>query len=842
MSARSSITKADRLRFLSEYRAKAEHLYDHLPWAALIAPGVILNKDGAFQKTLRFRGPDLASSTDASLLAVRAQLNNALRRLGSRWCLHIEAVRSASPTYPDSRFPDPISQLVDDERRWDFAGDGRFFESRFLVTFTMLTPTETSSKVAAVLISNAPEGQGPVGMYKASLAEFTNTITQIRAILGAIMPEVEDLDDDETLTYLHGCVSTRNHWVRTPPTPAYLDAYLTDDTLTTGLYPRLGPHFLRTISIRSYPAASTPAILDGLNELPIAYRWVSRYLALDKEDADRELKRARKLWWQARKSMIAMVMEGITRQETSHLNPDAAAKAQDADEALAILGGDYASMGHFTPTITLTDVDADRLNDKVRQVEAVINRCGFVAKVEDVNAVEAWLGSIPGEAYADVRRPIVSTLNLCDMIPMSAIWPGPTHNRHLTDQCILRGHAKVRQPPLMYTRTAGSTPFRLDLHQGDVGHTMIVGPTGAGKSVLLNTLALQWLRYPEAQVFFFDKGASSRAATHLVGGDFHALGADDSDLAFQPLADLDDAESMSWAQEWVQDIVVAQGVELTPEIRSELWDALSNLASGPREQRTLTILAATIQHQQVKQALEPYTWNGAHGHLLDAQGNTTLTGRWQTFEMDQLMANKTALAPVLTYIFRAIEQRFDGRPTLLIIDEAWSFLDKTSFAAKIREWLKTLRKRNVAVVFATQGLEDISGSSIAPALIESCPTRCFLPNPDAITPRIKASYLAFGLNDQQIQLIATAYGKRDYYFQTTSGNRLIQLGLGPVGLIAAGSSSPGDQSLITDCLARHGRDGFAHAFLRAKGAPDAVLAAYRRLEAELSAQPLDQAA
>ena len=184
------------------------------------------------------------------------------------------------------------------------------------------------------------------------------------------------------------------------------------------------------------------------------------------------------------------------------------------------------------------------------------------------------------------------------------------------------------------------------------------------------------------------------------------------------------------------------------------------------------------------------------------------------------MGNKAALAPVLTYIFRTLEKRFDGRPTLLVLDEAWLFLDQGSFAAKIREWLKTLRKFNVAVVFATQSLADIARSSIAPALIESCPTRVFLPNPDAQTPQIAELYSAFGLNAQQIRIIASATPKREYYYQSSSGNRLFELGLGPLTLAAVGASSPGDQQLMSAILAEHGAEGFAAAFYGAKGQSD----------------------
>jgi type IV secretion/conjugal transfer VirB4 family ATPase len=809
--------------YLAEYRTRAQRLFDHLPWAMLIGPGLVLNKDGGFQKTLGFRGPDLASATEPGLIAARAQLNNALRRLGSRWCLHIEAVRRPSQAYPDSAFPDPVSGLVDEERRSAFEAEERHFESRYFLTFTYLPPEESVGRAEALVVENIPEGRGAGALYRAALGDFLAVVGSIGDILAGVMPTVRWLDDDETLTYLHDCVSTKHHPVARPDVPAYLDAFLTDDDFQGGLYPRLGGQYLRTLSVRAYPTVSSPGILDRLNTLGLGYRWVCRYLPLDKEDARRTITTLRKRWFAKRKGVMALIKEAITHEPSLLQDPDAIAKTDDADAALAILGGDAASMGYFTPTVTLMDADPDRLAAKVREVESAINRMGFVCKVEDVNAVEAWLGSLPGQAYADLRRPLVSSLNLCDMMPASAVWPGPSVNAHLTDECGKRGHAGS-QPPLMHTRTAGTTPFRLDLHQGDVGHAMIVGPTGAGKSVLLSTLALQWRRYPEAQVFVFDKGMSARAATLLAGGRFYGLsGAGEAgDLAFQPLADLQGAEARSWAEGWVIDLIAAEGVPITPAIKEELWTALSSLAAGPREQRTLTLLAATVQDQAIKAALQPFTLGGPHGALLDAHEIKLDQCDWQAFEMGELMSSKAALAPVLTYIFHVLEGRFDGRPTLLVLDEAWLFLDEGAFAAKIREWLKTLRKKNVAVVFATQSLADVARSSIAPALIESCPTRIFLPNPDAQTPQIAALYEGFGLNAQQLRIIATATPKREYYYQSPAGNRLFELGLGPLTLACVGASSPGDQQLMDRLLAEVGPERFAEAWFRARGLPVAA--------------------
>lgn len=716
-----------------------------------------------------------------------------------------------------------MSHIVDEERRAAFEQEAVQFESRYYLTFTYLPPPDAIGRAERLLVENLPAGRSAQALYRAALADFQAVVAGVADILGSVMAEVRMLDDADTLSFLHACVSTQAHLVSPPQTPAYLDALLTDDDFQGGLYPKLGESYLRTISIRAYPALSSPGLLDELNLLGTAYRWSCRFLPLDKEDARRAVTALRKRWFAKRKGVGALLKEAITHEPSLLEDPDARAKAEDADAALMVLGGDAASLGYFTPTITLCDRDPARLAEQVRRVEAAINRAGFVAKVETLNAVEAWLGSLPGQAYADVRRPLVSTLNLCDMLPVSAVWAGPSRNAHLSDVCGRAG-APGPQPPLLHALTGATTPFRLDLHQGDVGHALVVGPTGAGKSVLLNTLALQWLRYPQAQVVIFDKGRSARATTLLVGGRHHDLGGERDEVAFQPLAGLEAPEHRAWAQDWLLDLLAAEGVVADPPMKEALWSALATLAAGPPEQRTLTVLAASIQDQSVKAALAPYVLGGPHGSLLDAARDSLPDARWQAFEMGELMARRGAVGPVLTYLFRSLERRFDGRPTLVLLDEAWLFLDSTAFAGKIREWLKTLRKSNVAVVFATQSTADIAGSSIAPALVEGCPTRIFLPNRDALSPQIAGLYERFGLSERQLELLASATPKRDYYYQSAAGDRLFELGLGPVALAAVASGAPADHALIDRLLDEHGEHGFAAAFFAAKGLPE--VAAY----------------
>jgi len=248
-----------------------------------------------------------------------------------------------------------------------------------------------------------------------------------------------------------------------------------------------------------------------------------------------------------------------------------------------------------------------------------------------------------------------------------------------------------------------------------------------------------------------------------------------------------------------------------------VWSALTSLASAPAGERTLTGLSVLLQSNALKSALQGYTLEGPFGRLLDAAEDRLALANVQCFETEGLLHHARVVLPVLTYLFHRLEDRFSGRPTLLILDEAWVYLDNPAFAARIREWLKTLRKKNVAVVFATQSLADITNSTIAPAVIESCPQRIFLPNDRAVEPEARRAYEQFGLNERQIQLIATAMPKRYYYLQSRQGNRLFQLGLGPIALALCGVSSPADQALIDRVLAETRPEPFAEAWLSAKG-------------------------
>jgi len=797
---------------LREYRVKADHLADYIPWAALVAEGVILNKDGSFQRTAQFRGPDLDSAVPSELMAVSARLNNALRRLGSGWAVFFEAQRNPALNYPNSHFPDLASRLVDYERRAQFEEEGVHYESSYYLTLLFLPPVEETTRTENFLFDGIDHSSCINGQE--ILGSFIDQCDRLLQLLDGFMRECAWLNSEQTLTYLHSTISTKRHRVRVPETPMYLDGLLTDQPLTGGLSPVLGNQHLRILTITGFPSITTPGILDELNQLAFPYRWSTRAIMLDKQDATKLLTKIRRHWFAKRKSVAAILKEVMTNEASTLIDADAQNKAMDADAALQELGADNIGQAYVTATVCVWDENPKNADEKLRLVEKVIQGRDFTCMAESINAVDAWLGSLPGHAYANVRQPPISTMNIAHMIPLSAVWAGSLYDEHFN------------QPPLFFGRTEGSTPFRFSLHVGDVGHTLVIGPTGAGKSVLLALMAMQFRRYRASQIFAFDFGGSIRAATLAMDGEWRDLGGALTDnaidsVALQPLAHIDGLGEKSWAADWIAGILTREKIVLKPEDKEQIWSALSSLASAPIQERTLTGLSALLQSKHLKNALKAYCINGAYGRLLDAEAERLGETDVLAFETEGLIKSKAAPA-VLSYLFHQVEKRLTWRPTLIIIDEGWLALDDEGFAEQLREWLKTLRKKNASVIFATQSLSDIENSPIASAIIESCPTRLFLANERALEPQITRLYRQFGLNERQIEIIARATPKRDYYCQSRRGNRLFDWRLGEIALAFVAASSKADQAAIAQIYAEQGRLSFVPAWLKHRGCGWAV--------------------
>jgi type IV secretion system protein TrbE len=797
---------------LKGYQTQKPHLADALVWAGTIRPGVMLNKNGSLQATITYRGPDLESATAGELVYLSAQLNNVLRRFKAPWTFFVEQQRFAAPEYPDTVWPHPVPALMDEERRLLFS-QGDYFESAYYLTLVWQTPTTRQGWGKRLLYENLPDEDSV--NYQECLDYFDDEVTRTLGFLSDIFPYVAPLNDDETWSYLHSTISTKRHPVRMPDLPLYADYLLADQPLAGGIRPTLGPAgdewYIRTATIVGFPSDGWPCMLDGLNALALSCRFVVRFIVLGEEQALKEGRKMEKQWLSKRKGLLTMLIEQATKTVSAREDAFAAEMALDAKEWNALISSGEVTAGYATTTIVVMDQDPKKAAEKLALCERVVNNTGLVTIREDIGAVGSWFGSHPGNVYGNVRRPVVHTGNLARMFPgKSALWSGPSRNTHLDGPCILQAVSM------------GQTPFRENFHVGDVGDVFVVGPKGAGKSFWLALHATQFLKYAKvdeatgerrwAQVHFLDKDYSAMVATASVGGKMYIPGEDDA-LTFQPLADLHLDSERTWAMEWLAGLFANERVLLTPQQTEVLWAAVCAVARLEVRQRTLTGLTVLCQDNDLRQVLHKYTVDGPHGGLLDADTDTTLDGHWHWYELSTLLRMKSVLVPTMTCFFHKIAKSLTGAPTVVLVDEGAFVSDEPVYVKQVVEYLKTLRKLNGSVWFATQSLMDSDNSVIGDVLFQECLTKIYLANPAAHSPRARTWYERWGLNERQIDLIANATPKRHYYFAQGRNHRLYDLAAGPVQVALCSGPEVEERPIVRKLYQEHPQD-FAAQWLR----------------------------
>lgn len=798
--------------WLDEYKKEKDRLSDVLPWHCLISPAVLVTKDGGLMATIEYRGMDVGSASKPELMRMVAQVNHVIKQFEGGWTLFFEAKRVKCRPYPRRYFPDQVTQDIEDERRAAMNA-GNFYESRYYFTLHYLPPPDTVHTASEwFLIREERQTAKGADAYARHVQDFESRVSTVYALIKDVFKSIRLLKRGEFLSYLHSCISARPTLQVADPEingaiPVHLDVVLADSPLVSGYELKLGDLHLRIISIKSFPVSSVPCYLDALNTLDIEYRWCSRFICLDKRDALAELRTYRKKYFSAR-TTIASYLRELTSggRETGLENSEADMKFEETREALKAVEADFASEGYYTMTVIVADRDAEEVKAKAKLIEKTINRLGFTTYDEKVNALEAWLGSVPGNVAFNPRRPLYYSLGLCHLLPLSANWAGQERNDHLRDY------------PLLYTKTSGSTPFRVSLHYGDVGHTLIIGPTGAGKSTLLGLIAAQFRTYKDAQVFIFDVDCSCKALTLGAGGDFYDAAS--SAFSYQPLKGIDKEDELTWAHEWIVSILEADNIDggkAAVDTKKAVKDALTALAGAPVKQRTMTGLMINLQNVGLRTALLPYTVQGLYGKLLDSPSDNLSASNWQAFEMGRLIKMDAVCPHVLCYLFHRLESRLTGAPTLIIVDEFWRFLASKMFSKYIELWLRTFRKKNASVVFATQGLSEVAAHPLFQTIVDSCATKIFLPNVNAADEQFEKLYATCQLTKTELELIAKAAPKREYYFKNPLGSRLFDLALGRRALAWVGSSSPEDLAAAEKILADHGQENFRHWWYRFKG-------------------------
>lgn len=795
-------------RRLASGRAQREGLGDLLGWAFLIDEGIVLMKDGAFLAGIAVRGHDLDSATAAEVNQAASIINQVLGLLGEGYAFEVNLHRHETHDYPAlaaSDYPSQPLWRLEEERYHQYRSEGKHFVTDNVILITYVPPKETAQRWERLVV----EGAGERLDWTQILDRFKATIKEVEALLGTTF-FAKRLGSRALLTECHRCLTGLQDPVA-PPLGAhsYLSYVLGSDDFTTGFRPAVGGRYVFPIAVTALGGETVAAASNWFNGLRMTARWHMRFICLSRHEADRRIRRLQTRWFHQRGGLRALITPKEYQQHREDFEDlDATEMQRESSAALAANSSGAARFGYYTSTILVRDTNPERGAARALSLMQAIRDQGWTCALETLGATDAFLGSLPGHGAPNLRRPLMSSLNVAHLFPTTTPWPGHANNPS--------NLFPDKSPPLLFARTGGATPFRVNLHQGDVGHTLVVGATGAGKSVLVGMLEMSWLRYSGSRVFVFDVGRSHLVPTLAAGGTHYDLAGEGSAISLQPLRHIDEHAERIWALFWLETLFELSNFDLEPDDRQVLAHALDLLAEAQPDNRTLTALYLSLP-RRLQDVLEPYTIKGTFGRLLDASsdGVEARHGRMHTFELSQVIQFRDPLVvPLLMHLFRRIERSLDGSPTLIVIEEAWAALMRTAFARRVTQWLLTLRKHNAAVVLVTHSPAQIRELPNAAMLTESCPTKIVLPNPEARHPDQAAVYRTLGLNAREIDIIATATRKRDYYYKSTGGSRLFDLDLGPVALSLLtplpGLSVQESTARLTDLIQRYGEDFLDH--------------------------------
>lgn len=729
-------------------------------------------------------------------------------------------------------FPNAICELIDEERRLLYQKAGNHFENAFVINFTWLPERDFIQRLGNFFLKSDDKKITKVLQIDEVVDKFKASLKNIINKLELAFPLIRQMTNEEMLTYLNKCINGLDYVVKVPKNPVFLQQILANQDAVLDSFPKIGKQYVQLVSIMGFPNESYPGIMHILNEIPFEYRWTTRFIFMQKDKARKEIDTIMNHWATKRMGVKGWIATTFNLDSRINESINALTKEQDATLAMAEVDAGYIKAGYYTNTISVWDEDLSQAKIKAEEISKVIWSLGFANKIEDYNAADAYFGSLPGYGYQNVRKPQLNTLVLADLLPQTSIWAGLERN-----PCPF--YLNYNNPPLLYANTNGSTPFRFNLHAEDeLGHTLIVGPAGSGKSTLLSLIVAQHMRYKFAKVFYFDKGSSIMPLCYAMNGQFYdILSPHNESLTFQPLLPpyraREDADSLeltsfiAWAEAWVTDLCKIRNVEITIEVATDIAQAIRLVLSSSNSERIrIDELHSACHTSEVRQVLDLYR-RGSNGGFLDGDKDLIKASNFTVFEMEHLLHTNSPelIQPTISYLFQKITQHLTGSPTLIVLDELSFYLKIPLFQEKIEEWLKTLRKLNVAVIMATQEIEDILNTNIATTIINQTPTKIYLANEDAISERNRPNYEALKLNDVEIEIISQMPRKKNYYYKSKKGRRRFDLSLNfadtPVGLNMIGRSSKEDLMLAQELKAKHG-DKFTYYWLKHFGQDNAA--------------------
>ncbi len=723
----------------ASWSAREALVGDRLPYARLIDDSTVLLRDGSVMSALQVPGL-LFETEDSDALNAHAATREVMLRstLDARFVMYHHVIRRRVEVELDAQFPDPLSRHIDGRWKERLAGGSLFINDQFVTLIRRPARGKAGlpEKVSRFFSRRGQEeleaDPKDIRSLRAAITGLTTTLSAYGAsVLGDYAASgSKGGTNSEMLELLSALFNGEMRPVRRPSPETDIGHMLPYRRASFGLDAMElrgsgEPDFAAVLGLKDYPEATSPGLLDGLLRLPYEMVVTESYAPNERTTARERI--------------------DLALRRSRSVDEEAAAERADMMAARDALGNGGVGFGDHHLTVLVRERSLDRLDDATAACAAALADTGAIAVREDTNLEPSFWGQFPGNESYIVRRALISSANMAGFGSFHGFALGQASGNHWGDAVTL-------------LETTSATPFFFNFHHGDLGNFSVIGPSGSGKTVVMNFLAAQAQKF-KPRTILFDKDRGAELFIRGIGGRYDRISPGEP-TGFNPLSLPDTPANRAFLRDWLAVLLKADGPEEFALISAAVDAAYANDPSLRRLRHFKELLAGAKRPETGDLADRLGAWigstsgdGGENAWLFDNERDMLdLESRVLGFDMTQLLDNPRLRTPTMMYLFHRIDERLDGQPTMILIDEGWKALDDEVFAARIRDWLKTLRKRNALVGFATQSARDALESRISTALVEQTATMVFMPNSRA---RPEDYCDGFGLTEHELALIRT---------------------------------------------------------------------------------------
>ena len=789
----------------------ADALSAHINLYGFWTETTFLTKSGDLGMVLGVAGVDYESlDNDEQQYAVK-RLESALKAFGEGFHVYQYLFKTNRPDIPFARYDDELIDAAIDQRRQFFESKrDRLYEIEIFYVI-VLEGVRSKTGILSALARMPRDPQGGFGELKAQFAS-DNMKTLLRSHIDADLVRLEqrvqnftrqladlmpiEVQGQRAQFRFFRRLLNFDEWriAGRPHSTQYLDFQVVNSNIEAERdHLRVGDHFVRILTMKESIAETRPLVLDRLLKIEGNFYVVTEWTPLSMAKARKEVDKRRRHFNMSKSGFVSQMSSdpAKTNQRDVLIDESKQADIENLGECLRALG-DGQSLGDFSLTVVLYSSDLQTINQEMGEFAGVFTNADGALFTETYNQLNAFFATVPGNYAQNLRKMYLLNSNYADLSFLFTIHPGEKTNPHL------------RSEYLAVLETDNATPYYLNLHNGEVAHTLILGMTGSGKSFLCNFLLTNAQKY-RPQTYIFDIGGSFQSLTKIFGGTYLNVGQESRDFTINPFSLPETKENMQFLFSFFRVLIEGNDQRYRLDFKEErkLWDAIERMYVVTPEQRTLSTFSQIIG--ELKERLHRWTKDGQYGFLFDNTEDTLSFSSFQTFNFAGWGDAPEVLEPLLFYVLHRASNEIADPAKLatfktFLLDEAWLFIKNETIRNYIVQAQKTWRKHNAAMILATQSIKELEESGMLAIVAESCPTKIFLANPEMNRQVYRE---AFHLNDTEIDIIADLIPPGEMLIRKAQSSKKVRLNVDSVSYWIA-TNNARDNLLKREAFAQYG--------------------------------------